>query len=57
MKRFLIYLFRWQLSTLVLAPVMWGLQGFNVWLIAGVSNLIGGCLFYLIDKRIFKSQP
>jgi len=50
-SRFFLYLFRWQLST----PILWGvlcLVGAGVWGTV-VANLVGGCLFYFIDRYIF----
>jgi hypothetical protein len=54
MKRFLAYLFRWQLSTIILAPVVAFFA--NAWIAAIVANLIGGCIFYWVDKWIFNSK-
>lgn len=54
MTRFFIYLLRWQLSTPVLAICMWLMGGFNIVVATIIANLIGGCLFYFVDKRIFK---
>lgn len=53
-KRFLVYLFRWQLSTIVLAPVVAFFA--NAWIAAIIANLIGGCIFYWIDRFIFNSK-
>lgn len=52
----LFYLGRWQLSTPILAIVPWALSYFgigNFWLAAIITNLIGGLLFFQIDKLIF----
>lgn len=51
LMKFVLYLFRWQLSTPILYLVL-------VWLGSGVwqtiiANLIGGCLFFFVDKKIF----
>lgn len=54
--RFFLYLLRWQLSTLILAPVVDCLSGYNPWLACSVANLIGGSIFYFIDKKIFTSK-
>lgn len=63
MVRFLLYLFRWQLSTIILAPSvayfkhsanLWGTK--EDWIAATVSNLIGGCIFFWVDRYIFKSK-
>ena len=61
MKRFLLYLFRWQLSTPILAPVVafftgspiWGTV--ETWIGSAVANLIGGSIFYWVDRFIFTS--
>lgn len=52
-KKFLLYLLRWQISTIILAPCIYYLP-FNVITKTIIANLIGGCLFYFIDKWIFK---
>jgi len=50
-----VYLFRWQLSTFILAPVInYGQKLFN-WsatTCAIIANLIGGFVFYPFDKYI-----
>ena len=52
MKRFILYLVRWQLSTPILWLVTAALVGF--WGTV-VANLIGGCIFFWIDRFIFTS--
>lgn len=63
MIRFLLYLFRWQLSTLILAPAVaffkhspsiWGTK--EDWIAAIVANLVGGCIFFWVDRFIFKGK-
>lgn len=49
-KRFCLYAFRWQLSSLILAPVVYLIE--NPLLAVVVGNLIGAIVFYNIDKRI-----
>ena len=61
MKRFLLYLGRWQLSSLVLAPVLAMMTQQSVTqprviLATVVSNLVGGAIFFWVDKRIFKEK-
>lgn len=56
MKRFIIYLMRWQLSGVILAPCIYLLSDYGSIVSAIVANLIGGIIFYWIDKLIFKSQ-
>jgi hypothetical protein len=57
MTRFLIYLLRWQLSTIILAPCI---AFFNDSIgsvgSAVIANLIGGCIFFFIDRKIFQHQ-
>lgn len=57
MKKLLLYLIRWQLSTPILAVVTYYLVDIlgSVWS-AVVANLIGGIIFYKIDKRIFNER-
>jgi len=55
-KTFRNYLIRWQLSTFVLAPVMWALSGWNPWVVSGIANLIGGVIFYPVDTKIFNND-
>ena len=54
MSRFVLYLLRWQLSSPILALCMWALGGLDIVLATVVANLIGGCIFYFVDKKIFK---
>ena len=54
MKRFLLYLFRWQLST----PILWLVVkqlGVGIWSTVA-ANLIGGAIFFWVDKFIFTSS-
>jgi DNA-directed RNA polymerase subunit RPC12/RpoP len=60
-KRYLLYLIRWQLSTPILAPLIAFGTGSPVfdaksWLWSGIANLIGGALFFWVDKFIFTSR-
>ena len=57
MKRFLLYLFRWQCSTPILSIVTY----FTIDKIGSIgsavlANLIGGIIFYKIDKIIFTKK-
>ena len=50
-RSFILYLCRWQAST----PILYGVL---LWLGNGilgtlVANLIGGCIFYFVDQKIF----
>lgn len=51
MKR-ILYLIRWQLSTPILAIVMYVLP-FGTLTKTIIANLIGGLIFYYVDDKIF----
>lgn len=53
MKKFFLYLIRWQLSSPILAICMVWMGGWNVAIATIVANLIGGCIFFWVDKWIF----
>ena len=62
-KRYLLYLLRWQLSTPILAPIIsyfkhsasiFGTK--DDWIGAIVANLIGGLIFFWVDRFIFNSD-
>lgn len=53
-KQYLLYLLRWQSSSLILAPVLSIFSNQNIWKATIIANLIGGLLFFWIDKYIFK---
>ena len=55
MKRYILYLLRWQLSSPILALVLYILK-INVILETIIANLIGGMIFYFVDKKIFKKE-
>jgi DNA-directed RNA polymerase subunit RPC12/RpoP len=55
-KRYLLYLFRWQLSTPILAVVLVWLSTLDKWVATTVANLIGGLIFFWVDRFIFKSK-
>lgn len=53
--QYLFYLIRWQLSTPILAGCIIFLSSyFNATTITIIANLIGGLIFFWIDKYIFK---
>lgn len=54
MRRFILYLFRWQLSTPILWLVVRNL-GAGLWATV-IANLIGGVIFFWVDKFIFTSH-
>ena len=54
MKRFTLYLIRWQLST----PLLWLIVrnlGAGLWQTM-LANLVGGSIFFWVDKFIFTSK-
>lgn len=53
-KQFLLYLCRWQLSSFILAPCLSLLGYLGEWPATIIANLVGGCVFYFVDKIIFK---
>lgn len=56
MKRFLLYLLRWELSSPILALcLVWLEPAGTVWATI-IANLIGGCIFFFVDKWIFKEK-
>jgi hypothetical protein len=60
-KKLLLYLCRWQLSSPILAPIIalftgapiWGT--WQTWVGTVVANLIGGAIFFWVDRFIFTS--
>ena len=54
LKRFFLYLVRWQLST----PILWlAVRHFGTGVGSTVlANLIGGSIFFWVDRFIFTSQ-
>lgn len=63
MKRLLAYLIRWQLSTPILAPVIAYFKSSPTvfgtsedWIGSAVANLIGGLIFFKVDKFIMRAK-
>jgi len=57
LKQYLLYLIRWQLSTPILALVMYLFHPQQIeWIPSIIANLIGGLIFFWIDKLIFKEK-
>lgn len=52
MKTLILYLVRWQLSSPVLALVVWLMMGWPLWMGVVVANLVGGLMFFYVDKKI-----
>ena len=55
MKKYFLYLIRWQLSTPILALCL-NLLHFTTLTNTIIANLIGGMIFYWVDKHIFKEE-
>jgi cytochrome b subunit of formate dehydrogenase len=55
-RKYLFYLFRWQLSTPILAIVLWWLHGYNGIIVTIIANFIGGLIFFWVDRIIFKVE-
>ena len=51
-KKYILYLIRWQLSTPILALVLY-LLNYNEIVETIIANLIGGLIFFWVDKVIF----
>ncbi len=54
-KKYLLYLIRWQLSTPILAVCIYYLP-FDTTTKTIVANLVGGIIFFWVDRYIFKSD-
>ena len=54
-KKYILYLIRWQLSTPILALILYILK-INVILETIIANLIGGLIFFWIDYKIFNKE-
>lgn len=54
MSKILTYLIRWQMSSAILYPVL--LLDIPTLPKVMLANLIGGAIFYFIDKQIFSSS-
>ncbi len=60
LRRYILYLIRWQLSTPILAPIIALVKGSPIWgtkedwIGAVVANLVGGLIFFWVDRWIFR---
>ena len=55
-KRYILYLIRWQLSTPILALCLNLLAGMDTLWATIIANFIGGLIFFWVDKLIFKER-
>ena len=53
--RFILYLIRWQLSTPILALCL-SFLNFSTIVNTIIANLIGGIIFFWVDKHIFNKH-
>lgn len=56
MKRFLLYIVRWQCSSPVLALCLFWLEPVGTVWATVIANFVGGCIFFWVDKLIFKEK-
>ncbi len=56
LKRYSLYLLRWQLSTPILAGVLFFLSQTDKITATVIANLIGGLIFFWVDRFIFTSR-
>ena len=54
LRRFALYLIRWQMSTPILAGVLWLLADWPALAATVVANLVGGVVFFWVDRAIFE---
>jgi len=53
--RYIIYLLRWQLSTPILAIIIWVLP-YNNLVKTIIANFLGGLIFFWVDRLIFNNK-
>lgn len=53
LKKYLIYLLKWEAGTPVIALVLWLMPIDNIWIKTIIANAIGAIIFYPIDQWIF----
>jgi hypothetical protein len=56
MKKYGLYLLRWQLSTPILAGALYVLTFLDTLSATIVANLLGGLIFFWVDRYIFASN-
>lgn len=56
MKKFLLYLLRWESSSLILAPCLTLLGGLGVVPATIIANAVGAVVFFWCDLLIFKEK-
>lgn len=56
LRRFLLYLVRWQCSSPILALCLVWLEPVGAVWATVIANLIGGAIFFWVDRVIFKED-
>lgn len=56
LKKYMLYLIRWQLSTPILAIVLKIFSKCDIIISTILANLIGGLIFFWVDKIIFRER-
>ena len=56
LKKYILYLIRWQLSTPILAVCYAALATHGTVFATIIGNLVGGLLFFWVDKWIFRTK-
>lgn len=56
MKKFLLYLLRWEMSTPILAICVAVLSGIGSFWASVIANAIGAAIFFWVDRLIFKDK-
>ena len=57
LKRYGLYILRWQLSTPILAAVLIVLSTLDKWTATVIANFIGALIFFWVDRAIFTWRP
>lgn len=53
LRKFLLYLLKFEMGTIVLAPTVYFLSDLGPVLSVIIGNFIGACVFFPIDSKIF----
>jgi hypothetical protein len=54
MRKYLVYLLRWQISGIVMMPILMFTKSLGTVIGVIIAQLIGAIIFWFVDKRIFK---
>jgi len=56
MKKFLLYVLKWEMGTPVIAITLKLLSIDNIWIKTIIANIIGAIIFFPIDNMIFEMK-